>query len=149
MNALVLEYEKDFHSWIYKNIDLLRQGRLADVNIDILIDELDSMAKRDKRELMSHFMVLIAHLLKWEFQPLQRSSSWRGSIREQRIKITEQLEESPSLNNQLTISVEKAYPKALLLAIEETRLHPKNFPQTCPYSIEQLLDDDFYPDFQS
>lgn len=79
MNILALEYEQDFHSWIYKNIDLLKQGRLVDINIDILIDELESMAKRDKRELMSHFMILIAHLLKWEFQPSQRISSWRGS----------------------------------------------------------------------
>ncbi len=145
MNALALEYEKDFHSWIYKNIDLLKQGRLVDVDIEILIDELESMAKRDKRELMSHFMILIAHLLKWEFQPSQRSSSWRGSIREQRIKIAEQLEESPSLNNQLITSIERAYPKSLSLAIEETGLLSKVFPKECPYSVQQLLDDNFYP----
>ncbi len=145
MNALVLEYERDFHSWIYKNIDLLKQGRLVDIDIEILIDELESMAKRDKRELMSHFMILIAHLLKWEFQPSQRSSSWRGSIREQRIKIDEQLEESPSLNNQLAMSIEKAYPKSLSLAIEETGLSSKIFPKECPYTIEQLLDKKFYP----
>lgn len=60
----------------------------------------------------------------------------------------EQLEESPSLNNQLAISIEKAYPKSLSLAIEETGLSFKTFPKECPYSIEQLLDDGFYPNAQ-
>lgn len=63
-----LTYEQDFYLWINKNIELLKQGRFAELDIDILIDELDNMAKRDRRELISRLMILIAHLLKWEFQ---------------------------------------------------------------------------------
>ena len=145
MNTLKSEYERDFYSWIHQNIDLLKQGKLADIDIDILIDELESMAKRDRRELTSRLMILIAHLLKWQFQPENQSGSWRGSIREQRIQLIEQLEESPSLRNNLDESVVKAYPKALALAIDETGLSSKKFPPKCPYTLEQLLDENFYP----
>ena len=145
MNALQLEYERDFYSWIYQTIELLKQRQFAAIDIDILIDELESMAKRDKRELVSRLMILIAHLLKWQFQPHQRSASWRGSIREQRIQIMRQLEESPSLKSNLEAETIKSYPKAVDLAATETGLPTTIFPKTCQYSIEQLLDKNFYP----
>ncbi len=145
MNTVQEEYEKDFYSWIYRNINLLRQHNFEALDIDILIDELESMAKRDRRELISHLMVLISHLLKWQFQPEQRSGSWRGSIREQRIQIRKQLEDSPSLKNQLVTGINSAYPDSVKLAIEETGLKADTFPDECPYSITQLLNDDFYP----
>ena len=81
-NAL---YEKDFYAWIQYHIELLKQGKLEQLDVEILIDELESMGKRDKRELVSHFIILIAHLLKWQFQPHQRSNSWQNSIDEPRI----------------------------------------------------------------
>lgn len=148
MNPIQLAYEKDFYQWIDKNIELLKQRKFAELDIDILIDELESMVKRDKRELLSRLMVLIAHLLKWEFQAEQRSSSWRGSICEQRLKIMQQLEDSPSLKNQIPESMIKAYPNALVLVAKETGLAESAFPASCPYAVEQLLDDDFYPDAQ-
>lgn len=146
-SASKLEYERDFYSWIYHNIALLKQGKGTDIDAEILIDELESMAKRDKRELTSRLMILIAHLLKWQFQPDKRSGSWRSSIREQRIQIHEQLEESPSLKNNLDDSVIKSYSKALALATDETGLSIKTFPKNCPYMLEQLLNDDFYPHY--
>jgi hypothetical protein len=145
VNALQLEYEQDFYSWIYKNIAILKQRKFNELDVDILIDELESMAKRDIRELVSRFMILIAHLLKWQFQPANRSSSWNGSICEQRIRIVKQLKESPSLKNQLTDAIQSAYSDALKIAVKETALAIKTFPSTCQYSIEQLLDEDFYP----
>jgi len=148
MNALQLEYDQDFYSWIYKNIDLLKQRKFSEIDVDILIDELESMAKYEKRELSNYFMVLIAYLLKWQFQPEQRSGSWQGSIDEQRVKIVKQLEESPSLKNQLIEGIKAAFPDALKLAIKETKLPSKMFPKECPYSMEQLLDEDFYPHIQ-
>ncbi|BAP55363.1 hypothetical protein THII_1066 [Thioploca ingrica] len=145
MNTLERDYEQDFYAWIQHNIALLKQGKLNEIDIDILIDELESMAKRDKRELTSRLTILIAHLLKWQFQPEQRSGSWQGSIDEQRFKIGKHLEDSPSLRNQLSESIKVAYPDALKLAIKETKLSSKVFPKDCPYPIEQLLDDSFYP----
>ncbi len=145
MNALQLEYDQDFYSWIYKNIDLLKQRKFSEIDVDILIDELESMAKCDRRELSNYFMMLVAYLLKWQFQPEQRSGSWKGSIYEQRIKIAKQLEESPSLKNILEESVSKSYSKSVTLAAKELDLPIAWFPERCPYSIEQLLDEDFYP----
>ncbi len=145
MKTLQIEYEHDFYQWIYKNIELLKQRKFSELDVDTLVDELESMAKRDKRELISHLMILIAHLLKWQFQPEQRSGSWQGSIDEQRLRILQQLEESPSLHNFLTESIAASYPNALKLANKETKLPMQLFPQACPYSIEQLLDENFYP----
>jgi hypothetical protein len=99
MNLLKAEYERDFYHWIHQNIALLKQGRLAEIDVDILIDELENMAKRDRRELICRLMILIAHLLKWQFQPDKQGSSWQRSIDEQRIQIMKQLEDSPSLKN--------------------------------------------------
>ncbi|BAP55362.1 hypothetical protein THII_1065 [Thioploca ingrica] len=146
MNTLERDYEQDFYAWIQHNIALLKQGKLNEIDIDILIDELESMAKRDKRELTSRLMILMAHLLKWQFQPNKQSGSWQSSIDEQRIQIIEQLEESPSLKNTLHEGIGRAYPKAVTLAAKETGLSLEIFPKECPYRIEQLLDDDFYPE---
>lgn len=146
-------YDKDFYQWIQQNIQLLRQGRWTEIDPDVLIDELENMAKSSQRELVSHLIILLAHLLKWQFQFTQltetwqdfRGKSWRASIDEQRVQIQTQLEESPSLANYLAEAMDKAYPKAVKLAVKETQLPISNFPTHCPYRIEQLLDEDFYP----
>ncbi len=153
MNTLSLTYEQDFPSWINQHIALLKTSRFQELDIDHLIEELEGMANRDKNELVSHLKILIAHLLKWQFQLKQLSerweefkgSSWRSSIIEQRSEIHDQLEDNPSLKRLLTEAVAKAYPKAVTLAIKETGLAAKTFPKECPYSVEQLLEDDFYP----
>ncbi len=137
-------YEKDFYAWIQHHIELLKQGRLAEIEVDILIEELESMGKRDKRELVSHFIILIAHLIKWQFQPHRPSNSWPNSIDEQRIQITKQLEDSPSLKPFLSEAITKAYPDAVKLASKEAR-SLITFPTSCPYHLEQLLDEEFYP----
>ena len=146
-------YEADFYTWIFRNIELLKQRRFSKIDVDILIDELESMAKRDKRELLNHFIILLAHLLKWQFQlkllteqwQTRQGGSWRGSIMEQRLQIVKQLKESPSLKNYLAEAVEKAYPDAVKIVMQETQLSKETFPKMCSYSIEQLLDENFYP----
>jgi len=138
-------YDNDFHQWLDRTIALVRDGRFDEVDREILIDELESMGKRDRRELISHFAILIAHLLKWSCQASARSSGWLGSIAEQRLQITDQLEESPSLKGFVSEAVEKAYPKAVTLAERETGLARVTFPPSCPFSLRELTDDDFYP----
>lgn len=152
MSAISL-YDKDFYAWIDHHVTLLKQGKLSEINVDILVDELESMAKRDKRELISHLILLIAHLLKWQFQLKQlegiyrnfNRSSWKNTIIEQRMQIIDQLETSPSLNAYLDEAVLKAYKKAIDLTHKETGLAKTVFPQACPYSLDELLDDEFYP----
>ncbi|NJO17146.1 MAG: DUF29 domain-containing protein [Thioploca sp.] len=150
---LKLEYEQDFHQWIKHHITLLRNGRFEEIDVEHLIEELEGMAKRDRNELVSHLKILIAHLLKWQFQLQQLNEkwqefdgrSWQRSIIEQRSQIADLLENIPSLKSHLSESVKLAYPKAVSLAIDETKLPRSLFPQFCPYTVEQLVDREFYP----
>ncbi len=138
-------YEQDFNAWINAQIHLLKQGKVNEIDILHLIDELADMGKSHLNELENRFVVLIAHLLKWQFQTDKQSSSWRGSISEQRIQIGRLLRKNPSLKTKMQAAINDAYPDALELAIEETQLNKKVFPENCPYTTEQLLDKQFYP----
>jgi len=138
-------YEYDFNEWIVQQIALLKQGRTNEIDAIHLITELEEMGKSNLRELENRFIILIAHLLKWQFQPNQQSSSWRGSINEQRLQLSRLLRKTPSLKPEVIHAVTEVYQDALELAIDDTGLAASTFPTTCPYSIEQLLDKTFYP----
>jgi ribosomal protein L29 len=146
MNHLIIEYEEDFYNWSLYNAQLLREGKITEIDAIHIAEELESMGKRDKRELISRLTVLLAHLLKWQFQPNMRSKSWQSTIREQRTQIAKLLKDSPSLKPQLqTEGIVEAYPDALEIALEETGLSESTFPKQCSYSLEQLLNKQFYP----
>jgi len=138
-------YEHDFNAWLGQQITLLQQGRMAELDAHHLIAELEDMGKSHQRELESRLIILIAYLLNWQFQPEQQSSSWRGSIREQRAKLLHLFKHIPSLKRHTAAMSQTAYPDALEIAIDETGLNTSVFPTTCPYSAEQLLDKTFYP----
>lgn len=139
------EYEKDFYAWALHSAELIRQGKLAEVDLEHIAEEIESMGKSDKRELVSRFAVLLAHLLKWQFQPERRGNSWKYTIKTQRFEVTELLDDSPSLKYELDKQLEHAYEKALLLAVNETGLSQDTFPDSCPFSLEQSLDSNFFP----
>ena len=146
-------YEKDFLAWTQHQSELLRQGRWQEVDLDHLVQELDDMGKSNHRELESRLVVLIAHLLKWEFQLNQLQDqwkefdgrSWRKTIIEQRIQIERLMQDCPSLSSHFDAILQQAFPTALKLVYKETQLPPSTFPQECHYSSEQLLDEDFLP----
>jgi len=138
-------YEQDFQAWINQHIELLKTRQFTELDIDNLIEELDGMARRDRTELVSRLIILLAHLLKWQFQPARQSRSWEDSIAEQRVQVLEQLECSPSLQVYLSEAIAKAYPKAIKLAARETRLEAAVFPVDCPYSQADALNENFYP----
>jgi hypothetical protein len=127
------------------NAALLRQGKLAEVDLLNVAEELESMGRSEKRELLSRFEVLLVHLLKWSYQANRRSNSWKDTIWEQRRRIELLLKDSPSLKHRLAERVADAYPGALVAAARETNLPKETFPKICPYSLEQILDEDFYP----
>jgi len=155
--SLKLEYEQDFHQWIEHHIALLKEKRFEEIDLEHLIDELESMSKSDLRELRNRFVILIAHLLKWEYQLNQlqerweafTGKSWKDTIIEQRYHLVDLLEENPSFERFLADTIVTAHPKALKIAIKETGLPKSVFPNECPYTIEQLLDEDFYPEPQA
>lgn len=140
-----ISYDQDFYAWLMRNASLLKTGKLSEIDAENIAEELESMGKRDKRQLISRLIVLLVHLLKWEFQPDHRSGSWKGSVSEQRRRIFLLLEDSPSLSHVLKDKKDYAYQAAIRQASNETGMAPDCFPEQCPYSAEQILDDAFYP----
>lgn len=138
-------YNTDFNSWIQQHIFLLKAGRVNEIDNTHLIEELEEMSRKNKDELINRLVILIAHLLKWQYQPNYQSNSWRSTIDEQRDQINANIESYPSLKPYISEAIEKSYPRAIKLAIKETRLPSNVFPDICLYSKEQLFDEDFYP----
>ncbi len=140
------DYHKDFYAWALHSAALIRQGKLSSLDFEHIADEIESMGKSDKRELINRFAVLLAHLLKWQFQPERRSNSWKYTIEEQRDEVLDLLEDSPSLKYELNQKLERAYKKAVLLAATHTGMSKNAFPESCPFSLEKSLDDEFFPE---
>lgn len=138
-------YDKDFYAWALHNAELIRQGRLSEIDTEHVAEEIESMGKSNRRELINRFAVLIAHLLKWQFQPIRRSKSWMLTIKNQRFEIFDLLEESPSLKREIKAQFKHAYEKALIIASEQTGIDESEFPHHCPFSIDQCLDFAFLP----
>ncbi len=142
---ITLDYEKDFYSWLMGNAQLLREQRFDEIDADHIAEELESMGRSEKWELVSRFAVLLAHLLKWQFQSVKRSRSWKNTIMVQRLDIKDLLEDSPSLRYLIEAKLDKAYEKAKLKAEDETGIDKKHFPLRCPYSFEETLNKTFFP----
>ncbi|NEX17634.1 MAG: DUF29 domain-containing protein [Halochromatium sp.] len=153
MSDLKALYETDYSTWAKRHMELLRDQRFAELDIDHLLEELSDMSKSERRELASRLLILIAHLLKWEYQyPLLSERwrefdgrSWRVTIVEQRKQLAVLLRQSPGLRSKLSETITAAYPDAVDLASKETQLPPETFPEHCAYTSELLLDDDFFP----
>jgi hypothetical protein len=153
MSLLRNLYDQDYSAWAAQTAELLRQGRFAELDVEHLVEELGDMAQTQRHELVSRLRILLAHLLKWQFQYRQLSErwaefegkSWRNTLIEQRLALRYLLEENPGLKGYLPAAVAKAYPQALELAARESELPTETFPAACPYSEPQILDPDFLP----
>jgi hypothetical protein len=132
-------YDQDFYAWTQEQATLLKEKRFAELDIDNLVEELESMGRSDKRELRSRLIVLLAHRLTWVYQPTKRSPSWENTIAEQHEQIQWLLEESPSLCPVLPALLSQAYPAARRTAAAETELPQATFPVQCPWSVEEVL----------
>jgi hypothetical protein len=139
-------YDSDFYAWLNEQAALLRAGRLSELDIENLAEEIESMGRSEKRELVSRLQVLIMHLLKWQFQPGFRSKSWQLTIEEQRIRVDRHLTENPSLKAELNEAIGSAHSIAVLAAARETGLSLETFPPACPWSFAQISDSNFWPD---
>ncbi len=138
-------YAEDFYGWLTNTAQLIRIGDFDDLDFEQIAEELESMSKSERRELASRLTVLLAHLLKWQYQPEKRSRSWENTIKIQRIDIHELLQESPSLRYEIEHVIDTAYRKARIWAEEETGIDEQWFPDACPYSLDDLLNDQYLP----
>ena len=132
-------YEQDFYLWTKAIVQHLKENRFNDIDIPNLIAEIESMGKSEKRELKSRLIVLLIHLIKWQYQPEKRSESWRSTITEQRICIEALLEDSPSLQPLLIEIFPDCYEKARSKASAETGIKLNFFPQESPFTLDETL----------
>ncbi len=139
-------YETDYWQWLNQTAVDLQNRDFAAVDWENLIAEIQDMGKRERRSAESNLIVILVHLLKWQFQPDFRTGSWGGSIVEHRRRVRKILRDSPSLRRFLGEILEDCYQDAVKQATVETQLATETFPSLCPYSLFEVLDDDFWPD---
>ena len=139
-------YERDFYAWANEQAGLLRAGKLTEADLEHIAEEIESMGKTEKRELISRLAVLLLHMLKWQYQPGRRGASWQAPIRVQRRDLRRHLADNPSLKGVLPEVIADAYGNAVIEAGGETGLPEAIFPAVCPWSFEQMMAEDFWPE---
>jgi len=140
-----ISYEEDVFAWANEQAALLRAGKFNLLDIEHIADEVEDVGKSEKRELESRLAALMGQMLTRQFQPANRSKSWERTIREQRKRAIQKLEETPSLTPLLSDPkwLDGAWGDAVTAAIKDTGLDA--FPETCPWSVHQILDPGFLP----
>ena len=138
-------YDRDLHAWAIEQAALLRAGRLSEVDVQHIAEEIEALGRTEKREMVSRLAVLFLHLLKWAYQPEGQGKSWRLTVEEQRRQLTRHMRDNPSLPAWQDEAMADAYGDAVLRVERETDLPRDLFPWACPYSFDQVMDDGFWP----
>lgn len=138
-------YETDFYAWTQQQALLLRNRQWPQIDLDNVIEEIESLGRQQRQELRNRLAVLIGHLLKWEYQPEKRSRSWFATISVQRLDIGELISDNPSLKPYLAEALKTAHKKGVMLAVKESGLPSRTFPTSTSYSLETILSEGFYP----
>ncbi len=138
-------YDQDFYAWTMHTVELLKHGKLSELDIEHLAEEIESVGKSEKRELINRLSILMVHLLKWQFQATRRSKSWKLTIKNQRLELEDHLAESPSLKKEMASHFDRAYTRAVIKAAAETGLDEQEFSPHSPFSIEDCFNADYFP----
>jgi len=139
-------YETDFYGWVQQQAGVLKAGNFASLDLDNLIEEIEDMGKNRQRALESRLEILLMHLLKWQYQPKRRGASWEHTIEEQRDRIAKLLRENASLKSRVQEAVGEAYRFAIRSAVREAGRKKATLPEQCPWSFEQAINPDFWPE---
>ncbi|MCD6273828.1 MAG: DUF29 domain-containing protein [Deltaproteobacteria bacterium] len=142
------EYNLDFFHWTEQQAEYLKSGKFDLLDIENLAEEIESMGRSERRELLNRLAVLLMHLLKWQYQPNLQSRSWKVTVRNQRSAILDLLEDSPSLKSVIVDKFAKAYQKARLNAADETGISLNKFPESCLWSVDRILEESFTPNIE-
>lgn len=143
-----IAYEKDIVAWANEQASFIRSGQFGLLDLANIAEEIEDVGKSEQRELENRMAVLLAHLLKWQFQPTHRGSSWQATITAQRNRIERRLKKTPSLKVSLLDSdwLADAWDDAVDIAIQETMLPRENFPITCHWIISDVLKTGWLPE---
>jgi hypothetical protein len=141
-----VSYGGDFFAWTMDQARMLEDHRVGHLDWSNLAEEIRSLGNNEKNEIESRLAVLLQHLLKWVYQPDGRKGGWEATIYDQRRRIGRRISQSPSLKGYPAEVLEDEYLTAKRYAAAETGLPVARFPTFCPFTIEQVLDPDFWPD---
>jgi hypothetical protein len=147
--ASTVSYEHDFYAWSFEQARALREHRTAALDWENLAEEIESLGRSDRDSLRSRLTVIVSHLLKLQYQPKKRSTSWLVSITTQRADVQGVLARGPSLRPRLPEILIEAYKTARKVASLEMGLGKRDrhlLPDECPFTVAQVLDDEFFPD---
>lgn len=139
-------YQQDFYGWTQWQGQSLAQQAVSELDWQNLQEEIKALGRQEYRELVSRLTVLLGHLLKWQYQPNLRSRSWFLTIREQRRAINRHLLRNPSLKSRIVEALEDGFEAGVDLALRETDLPLRTFPEICPYEFEELMAESFVCD---
>ena len=137
-------YKQDYLAWVKQTVAQLREGKVSSLDLANLIEELEGLTRREKNALKSNLTVLLMHLLKCRFQPKKHTRSWDVTIDEHRERVEDTLADSPSLQPFLIEILEQSYQRARKRAVLETGLPLSTFPDRCPFSVSEILDEEFF-----
>jgi hypothetical protein len=138
-------YDRDFFAWSREQVELLRAGKLDEADIEHIADEIESLGRTEKGELIGALRLLLLHLLKWRHQPSRRGASSGARIGVLRNRVEDHLGGNPSLKALLPEALALAYRDAPLETAAETGLAKTTFPETCPWTVDEVLDKGFWP----
>lgn len=141
--SVATRYEDDFYTWLQEQAALLRAGRLGEIDAENIAEELRNVAKTEFKSLRSALALILAQMLKWDYQPERRSRSRDNTIAIQRIPYRELLSENPGLKSRRAEALRTAYAIARAEASSETNLPRVSFPETCPFSWTDILERSF------
>lgn len=139
-------YEQDYLLWLETTLDQLKQGRLTELDLINLIEEIEDMGNSQKLALESNLRILLMHLLKWKYQQNKQTNSWKYTIVEHRKRINKSFKTSPSLKRYFEQVLLECYQDAKDLAVAETGLSEATFPEQCPFERENILNSNYFPD---
>lgn len=138
------QYATDFCAWVTEQAEHLRAQRWEALDLENLIEELDTLGRSERNALWSHLRILLLHLLKWRYQPERRTRSWRGNITRARQNVARRLQQ-PSLRRELPGFITEAYADARRLAADQTGLPLSTFPEICEWTEDEIQHLEFFP----
>ena len=140
----IANYNLDIIQWAEQQAKFLRAGKFSDLDLSHLAEEIEDVGKSEQRELVSRMAILVAHLLKWKFQPARQCSSWEKTIKVQRRDIARRLKKTPSLKSDLRDPewLEDVFGDAIIIFIKETNL---DYPDNVNWTTDQIMNNEFYP----
>ena len=142
-----IAYEKDIVAWANEQANFIRSGRFDLLDLEHIAEEIEDVGKSEQRELENRMAILLAHLLKWQYQPARRGASWQKTIKVQRTQVNRRIQKTPSFKHTLqdTEWWEDTCGDAITQASKETGIELTVFPEICPWTPEQILDLEFFP----